>query len=286
LVFRQKERFRSDALVLAGRQVSWDDLATKGTDDADAVRVLTDRIADALRAVTVNLERWQDQPLVECGVRVWEAERGVPPAPAEHLARLDVTTRILATVRADAEPTGAALARDLDTYRRRIERLRLRPADLTANVGLSRGFSWAARRVPLVMPLAAAIALSGLVLFWVPYQLTGLAAGGAKRPEDQRATYKLLFGIGIYAFWVLGLTMAAALTVNVATALLVLVGAPILGMAGLVVRERWRGAWSDARRFLLLNGRRALADALRARQRELGARLDGLYQMFATRGVV
>lgn len=55
-------------------------------------------------------------------------------------------------------------------------------------------------------------------------------------------------------------------------------------MTGLVIRERWRGAWSDARRFLLLRSRRALGEALRARQRELGARLDGLYESFATRG--
>ncbi|HEX9705563.1 MAG TPA: 1-acyl-sn-glycerol-3-phosphate acyltransferase, partial [Gemmatimonadales bacterium] len=285
LVFRQKDVFRSDALVLAGRPVPWDDLGPRGTEDAEAVRLLTERIAEALRAVTVNLDRWQDQPLVECALRVWEAERGVPPEPAERVARLEVTTRILADVRQREEPVGEALIKDVDAYRRRIDRLRLRPADLKADVGLWRSVSWAARRVPLVMPLAAAIALAGLLLFWVPYQLTGWVAGGVRRPEDQRSTYKLLFGIAIYAIWVLGLAVTAALTAGVPAGLGVFVGAPVLGMSGLVVRERWRGAWSDARRFFLLRGRQALADALRARQRELGARLDVLYQAFATRGV-
>src|SRR5690606_25587955 len=44
LDFRDKERFRSEALSLVGQAVSWDDLAALGTDDPDAVRELTERI--------------------------------------------------------------------------------------------------------------------------------------------------------------------------------------------------------------------------------------------------
>jgi hypothetical protein len=51
-------------------------------------------------------------------------------------------------------------------------------------------------------------------------------------------------------------------------------------MAGLIVRERWRGAWEDARRFLLLRTRRPLIAALAGRQRELGERLDALHRRF------
>lgn len=284
LVFRQKDVFRSDVLALSGQWVAWDDLASRGTDDAEAVRLLTTRITGALRAVTLNLERWQDQPLVECAVRVWEAEHGAAPRPAERVARLDVTTRILAAVREDTDPTGVALTRDVDAYRRRIERLGLRPADLTADVGLVRGVAWAARRLPLVLPFAAATAFAGFVLFWTPYRLTGWIVNRMKRPEDQRSTYKLLFGIVIYALWVLALAAAAAAAGGVLAGLAVLAGTPVVGMAGLVVRERWRGAWSDGRRFLLLRGRRTLIAGLRGRQRELGARLDALYHTFAARG--
>ena len=56
LVFRRKEQFRSDALVIVGQPVMWDDLAHLGVDDADAVRALTERIAEALRLLTVNLD--------------------------------------------------------------------------------------------------------------------------------------------------------------------------------------------------------------------------------------
>ncbi|MEP7347967.1 MAG: 1-acyl-sn-glycerol-3-phosphate acyltransferase, partial [Gemmatimonadaceae bacterium] len=97
MVMREKDIFGSQALAVRGAPVVWDDLAQRASDDAEAVRLLTNRIDDALRAVTVNLEAWEDGPLVECAVQIWEAERGQPPSPAERVTRLQVTTQILAT---------------------------------------------------------------------------------------------------------------------------------------------------------------------------------------------
>lgn len=285
LVFRQKDTFRSDALVLVGQPVPWDDLASRGVDDEAVVRALTGRIAEALRQLTVNLERWQDQPLVDCAMRIWEAERGVPPDPGERVARLGATTRILATVRQSEHPAGTGLARDVEAHRRRLRRLGLRPVDLVADVSLGRGARWAARRIVLVMPLAAAVAIAGLVLFWAPYRLTGFVVDRMQRPPDQRSTYKLLVGIVLYAAWVVGLGALGAATLNIWAGLALLVGAPALGMGGLIIRERWRGAGGDVRRFLLLRSRRTLVDTLRAAQRDLGLRLNALYQDFAARGL-
>ena len=284
LVFRQKDVFRSDALVLVGQAVPWDDLAPLGANDEVAVRALTSRIAEALRQLTVNLERWEDQPLVDCAMRIWEAERGAPPDPGERVARLGSTTRILAAVRQSEDPAGTGLARDVEAHRRRLRRLGLRPADLLADVGLGRGTGWAARRVPLVMPLAAAVAIAGLMLFWVPYRLTGFVVDRMRRPADQRSTYKLLTGIALYAVWVVTLGGIGAATFNAWAGFGLLAGAPVVGMAGLVIRERWRGAGGDVRRFLLLRSRRELVDALRTAQRDLGVRLDSLYRDFAARG--
>ncbi|MGH7613808.1 MAG: 1-acyl-sn-glycerol-3-phosphate acyltransferase [Gemmatimonadales bacterium] len=283
LVLRQKDVFRSDALVLVGEPVPWDDLAPLGANDEAAVRDLTGRITEALRQLTINLERWEDQPLVDCAMRIWEAERGAPPDPGERVARLGATTRILAAVRLSDDPAGTGLARDVEAHRRRLRRLGLRPANLVSDAGLARSAGWAARRVPLAMPLAAAVALVGWLLFWAPYRLTGFVVERMRRPADQRSSYKLLVGIAVYAVWVLALA-AAAVTFNVWVGLGVLAGVPALGMAGLVIRERWRGAWGDVRRFVLLRSRRELVDTLRATQRDLGFRLDSLYQAFAARG--
>jgi hypothetical protein len=285
LTFREKDVFRSEAMVLVGEPVSWDDLVPAGADDTEAVRALTERIAAGLRTVTVNLERWHDQPILECALSVWEAERGLASQPPEYVNRLELTTRILAAVRSGDEPEATELAALVERHGRRLERLGLRPGDLRADVRLARGLSWAARRVPLVLPFAAVLGLAGFVLFWAPYRLTGWAVDRLDRPADQRATYKLLFGTAIYGLWVLAGAAVAAATVHVLAGAAVLVIVPLVGMAGVVVRERWRGAWTDARRFLLLRSRRRLRDALRERQRALATRLDAMYRGFLTRGV-
>jgi 1-acyl-sn-glycerol-3-phosphate acyltransferase len=284
LVLREKSAFRSEALALVGPAVAWDDLAGRGPDDAAAVRELTGRIAAALRRVTLNLERWEDQPLAVCAVRIWEAERGAPPAPAERVARLEVTARVLATVRARGDAAALALADDVRAHCRRLRRLSLRPSDLRADTGLGRGVSWGARRLPLVLPLAAATGLAGFLLFVVPYHLTGRVAALFRVDPDQRSTYKLLTGIALYALWVLALAVVAGVARGPAGALAVLVGAPIIGMAGLLVRERWRGDWRDARRFLLLRSRRDLARQLAERQHGLAVRLHALYETYAAPG--
>jgi hypothetical protein len=56
----------------------------------------------------------------------------------------------------------------------------------------------------------------------------------------------------------------------------VLLGMPVIGMLGLVIRERWRGAWDDVRRFFRLRSRHDLVAQLRDERHTLGARLDAL----------
>jgi 1-acyl-sn-glycerol-3-phosphate acyltransferase len=284
LVFRRKDAFRSRALVLAGEPVRWDDLAARGVEDDAAVRALTGRIAEGLRAVTLNLERWEDRPLVECAVAIWEAERAVPPDAEDQVGRLEVTTRILAQARRADDGDALELAHDVDLHRRRLRRLGLEPADLRAELGFARGLSWAARRLLLVQPLVATTALAGYLLFWLPYRLTGWIVDRLRLPEDQRSTWKLLVGIVVYAAWVVALAIVAGAALGGWAALAALAGVPAVGLGGLVVRERWRGAWDDIRRYTLLRTRRPLMSTLRDRQRDLGARLDALVRTYAPGG--
>lgn len=276
LSFREKETFRSDAFVVRGAPIEWADLAHRGPDDADAVRELTARIDAALRSVTVNLSSWEDRPLVECAVRIWEAERGTPSREAERLARMEFTTKTLAKVRANGDPHGLSLAEDVRRHDRRLTRLGLRPSDLSADVGTGRGMSWAARRFHLLMPVGIVLAGVGAVLFWVPYQLTGMIVNRLRLDQDVRSTWKLLIGIVLYALWLIALAVIAGTTFGWVGALLTAVGVPAIALIGLQVREHWQLAWTDARTFFLLRSRRSLIHKLREDQKELAARLERL----------
>ncbi len=286
LVLRQKDVFRSEVLVFTGRPVAWEDLALRGVDDTEAVRELTDRIAESLRQVTLNLERWEDRPLVEFAERIWELEFEAGRDPADRLARLDVTTRILAEVRRSEQAKALALAGEIESHRRRLARLGLRPSDLGADVGLSRGLLWAVRRLHLAIPAALALALAGVAIFWLPYRLTGFLAARARVPEDVRSTFKLLVGALFYLVWTIVLVTVAWLVGGVWTGLAVLILVPSVGISAQYIRERWHAAWNDMRRFMLLRSRRELVQSLRTRQRELAIRVNALYKDFAERGLV
>jgi len=278
LVFRQKDIFRSDALIVVGSAVPWDDLADRGTEDPDAVRDLTERIGVGLRQVTLNLERWEDRPLVETAVAVWEAEWGSGPDRAERVQRLDVTTRILADLRRAPDPRWDELVRAVRAHRRRLARLRLSPRWLGARADLATSVGWAVRRYVLVMPMALLLALAGLLLFLAPYWLTGKLVDRLRLDVDERSTWKLLLGGAVYGAWLLLLAVVAGFSQGPSAVLAVLLVVPVVGMAGLVIRERWRGAWIDARRFFLLRSRQDLVATLRDRQRELAERFKLLYE--------
>jgi 1-acyl-sn-glycerol-3-phosphate acyltransferase len=279
LVFRAKDRFRSAAWVVRGEPVGWDDLAGAGAEDPDAVRALTERIREALMAQTVNLDAWHDRPLVETAVRIWEAERGTGArrGAGDRVDRWVETARILARVRANRDPVGEELADEVAAFGGRLGRLGLHPADLGADVSLGRGVSWAAARLPLVAPLGAAVALVGWLAFAVPYHLTALVVSRIRLEADTRSTWQALIGAALYLAWVVAAVVGAVLLGAGWWAALIAIGLPAIGMAGLLVRERWRGAWRDGRRFLLLRSRRRLIATLHSRQQDLAVRLERLH---------
>jgi len=276
LVLRRRERFRSEALALIGPQVDWDDLARRGAEDAEAVRVLTSRLADALARVTVNLEGWEDRPLVDGAVRIWEAERGAPGEPSERMRRVDTAARLLAASRRAADPGTTKLVAELRAHVARLERLGLRPADLVAEVTLPRGVRWAMQRGRLLLLPASLLAIAGFLLFWAPRRLTGWVVDRLAPQAEERSSYNLVGGVLFYAAWLLLLAGLTASIGGVWAGLAALPAIPAIGIGGLVIRERWRGAWSDARRFFLLRSRRDLAAALRARQADLAARIEAV----------
>lgn len=276
LSFRAKELFRSDAYVVRGFPLAWGDLAARGPDDADAVRELTTRIDAALRGVTVNLAEWEDQPLVECALRVWEAERATPSRAGERLTRMQFTANGLAKVRASGDAEGLALIDDVRLHDRRLRWLGLRPSDLSADVRAGRAVRYAAGRLYLLLPLGLILAVVGGLLFWPPYRITGLLVARLRLPRDVRATWQLLAGAVVYAAWLSLLVWLVWKTSGWVIGVGALVLMPVVAIAGLYVRENWRSTFQDLRRFLLLRTRHPLIAKLRDEQKSLAERLDQL----------
>jgi 1-acyl-sn-glycerol-3-phosphate acyltransferase len=277
IVLRDRAVFRSEAAALLGDPVPWDDLANLGPDDHDAVRELTDRIDNGLRHLTVNLEGWEDRPLVDCVEAIWTANVASDRGPVEKTKRIALMTTILSRLRRMPGSRWSDLAPRVAAHDRRLRRLGLKPRDLCAPADLSTSLRWALRRLYLLLPPSIAVAALGHWLFWLPYHVTGFLARFVPRPEVEKSTLKLLLGALVYTVWALlvsGLVWrVAGVGWGLATAALL----PILGVVGQRFRERWRGTWDDARRFFLVRLRPELVQRLGQEQQEIFEETGALY---------
>ncbi|MFN2565966.1 MAG: 1-acyl-sn-glycerol-3-phosphate acyltransferase [Gemmatimonadaceae bacterium] len=278
LVYRRRERFRSDAFAVVGQAVAWDDLAHAGVDNVEAVRELTRRIDDSLREVTVNLQRWEDAPVVECAESIYVAEFGARTDPVRHVAHVREATEILARLREEESAQWAALVRDVARHARILKRLGLAPADVHVSPTGRDTLRWTARQVPAVaFTLLAAL---GCLIFWPPYRLTDVIASAAVSRPSARSTARLLYGLIIFAIWIALLAAAAARAGGAVAGLVALLVLPIWSLAALRARDHWYEWRAQVRHFFLRRARATTLQELRARQRELAARLKAVRDAF------
>lgn len=271
LLFGDKPIFRSDALILVGEPLSWDDLAARGG-SPEAVRELTARIEQALRQVTVNVERWEDARLVEAAEAVYSAEFPTASRPDHRVRRLGELSRALARIRTGEHPEWEPLAVELRRHDRRLRRLRLRPHQLRAP-GASSALTWTVRQLGAAL-LLVPVAAVGALAYALPYELTGRIADRSAPSHDSRATYKLLIGALAHFTWTLLLALVAGVAAGALAGAVALLLLPAAGLAAVYARDRWHRARGEADRFFVrLRHRRELAE-VRAAQRALAERLE------------
>ena len=274
LVVRDKGTFRSAALAIIGTPVPWDDLALAGAETTEAVRQLTARIDAAIREVTVNLEQWEDAPLVECAEAIHAAELGVANDRLTRHERVRDTARILLMLRDSGDPRWEPLANDVRAHERALGKLGLRPVDLREAPRVRAALGWTLRRLPLVAAAASGVAAIGITLFWLPYRLTGIVANIGNPNEDTVSTHKVLGGTLIFLLWILLLSGLAGAIGGFVWGIAALVVLPILAFATLAIVERWQDSLTDARRFFRLRRKDDLLTALRETQHALALRLE------------
>ncbi|HEX6105851.1 MAG TPA: 1-acyl-sn-glycerol-3-phosphate acyltransferase [Gemmatimonadales bacterium] len=273
LVLADRDRARSEALVVLGAPLVWDDL--RGSQPtAEAVRQLTGRITASLEAVTVNLDAWADEPLVTTAEAIYAVTHPVPPDPAERVRRLWLATRWLRALRASEDPRYPPLAAALRTHGRALARLGLTPADLRESSDLATALRWTGRQLPLLT--AGAMALMGLLLVSGPMILADLMTRGRAYGQESRASRHLYLGAALVVLWwtVLVIAIGAAGGGFAAAAAVGLL--PVIGFAGLAVQQAWGRRLHQARRWLLLRFGGRWRRAMLAEQEALGAALDDL----------
>lgn len=266
LEFDARDSFRSRCLLLYGpvRLV-----AEFGLEGEPLVAAMTERLRDDLTELLVEGATWDERLLI---ARV--AEMVTHDLGERSLERWNTIGRQVGTARKALAGVDEAT---VDKVRSAVERY----YTLLGQQGLEdeQLASGADPRAPgrgrrgaalvAVLPLA----LAGMVLYWLPYQLPRLAARLAKGSGDEVSTLKLGAGLVIFPVWAsilvvcsfmwLSAPLAAAATIAVLTAPFAALG--------------WLDRTPRLRRKLRFASRRAALDELRA------ARADAIALIESTR---
>jgi 1-acyl-sn-glycerol-3-phosphate acyltransferase len=224
LTFHEPGTFRSGwALVLVGAPVPVDDCrALAAREPEGAVRELTSRVAEALRALIVEVEDRETLRLALGLEAIRRAEAEDAPGPtdavdaggapdptgggtsrAERVAWVQVATRAYRWLAPRAPARVARLRAEVERYLADLERLGLSPQVVGRAYppGVARRY---AVREGLALLGGLPLAAWGVASHALPYWLTALAARCLATSPDVTATVKLVAGAVLYpASWAL-----------------------------------------------------------------------------------
>jgi len=239
---------------------------------------LTDRIEQAMRRVSVNLEQWEDEGLVRTAEQVWRAEFGAENTPAAEVERLRVITEALRELREGGEHPWRETAIELRAHGRALRKIDLTPEDLVLTITTGDAARWMLRKLPLV-PLLP-ISLVGAVFFWPPKQLAVWGADYTARLEgdDTVVTHRILVGGVAFPLWIVATSIAMGIWAGWSAGVLFALVQPFWAFAALRVGERRQAMWTAIRRFMLRRFIGDRLDTLRASQRSLAAKLQSLLE--------
>jgi 1-acyl-sn-glycerol-3-phosphate acyltransferase len=276
LVLTHPGRFRAGrALVSIGPAVaSADCVARHRTDLVGAARTLTDRLAAALRRQIVDAEDRETLALMRLMERVWREESGTRP-DSRSAAWLQSTARAYRWLRTTAPAEVEDFRREVEEYGLELDRLGVTPATLGRAYAPSIVLPYAAREIlPVVLGLP--LALLGIVLHVLPYQLIRLGIHLTRPEADVEATYKIAGGVVMFPLaWAFEAWLAARIGGPPLAVLLVLALIPT-GFFALAWQARLHDVTREATALWHFLARRGLRDRLLARRRALAQELDRL----------
>jgi 1-acyl-sn-glycerol-3-phosphate acyltransferase len=276
LVLDEPGRFRSgSALVLIGEPVATADcVALHRSDPVAAVRALTDRLAAALRRQMVEAEDRETLRLMRLIERVWREESGgrADPRSATWLQR---ASRAYRWLRQTAPAEVEHFRREVEEYDLALDQLRVTPETLGRAYAPSIVLRYAAREiVPVILGLP--LALLGMLLHVLPYQLVRLGIRLTRPEPDVEATYKIAGGVVIFPLvWALEAWLVARLFGGWSALLLLLALVPT-GFFALAWQARVQDVAREATALLHFLGRRSLHARLLERRRALAEELEQL----------
>jgi len=167
-------------------------------------------------------------------------------------------------------------------YDDRLRRFGLRDRHLDWQVPARDAARFAVRESAVALVLLP-LAVAAMIIFYIPYRLTGHAARWFTSEPDVAATAKVVGGAIVYGAWFAALAAAAWRLAGAPAALLLLALLPATAVAGLFAIERESAVIGAVRAwFVVRRTPPGTRDRLRRHRSELADILDEVNEWLAT----
>ncbi|WP_163865360.1 lysophospholipid acyltransferase family protein [Myxococcus eversor] len=275
LTYAEKHVFRSEVLIDVGPAIDVAAfLPADAASEPESVRALTERIAEGLRAVTLNLEQWADLPLVQLAEQLFSFKQG-GTLDAE---RLRLWARGVQLFRAQEPERFEDVRTHLASFQRRLALVHAEgPKDLALVYRTGNVVPFVVKNL-LALVFGLPLAALGLALFWLPYQVP--RAASRKAELDVQATVKFLTAFVVALVWWGALTVAAGVWGGAVWAVLTFVAVPPLALFTLYFAERWDVLKRDIDVFFTLGNRARLKALLLSDGERLAAEVERLAEEY------
>ncbi|MBK7860810.1 MAG: 1-acyl-sn-glycerol-3-phosphate acyltransferase [Archangiaceae bacterium] len=270
LTYAEKNLFRSAVHVEVGAPL-------EVTAEEDAI-ALTERIFAALRKVTLNLEQWEDLPLLQTAEALYALKAGPAASRAE---RLKAFARGMALLRAEEPEQFAQLKTEVLSLQRSLKLVDASPGDVATVYRPSGVLKFVLRNL-LAAALLPLFAL-GMVLFAIPFWIPPLVVRLARVSDDVEATVKVLLVLMLAPLWFGLLTVLAWRCYGLSGAAVAFAGTLPLALYTRYYFERRSAALRDARTFFTLGSQRGLKATLAREGEALASKLEHLAGALAPR---
>lgn len=285
LTYAQKHLFRSRVHVEVGEPILVQAVDAGLQDDAEQawVRELTGQVGDALRAVTLNLETWEDLDLIQTADRLFALRNGYREKDPERLrlfARGANYLRVVDPERFDD------LKEDVLSFHARLEMISADASTLQVKFEGRHVRRFIARNLVSLL-FGLPLFVFGIALFVVPYYFLKALALAVPMSRDRVATLKFISAVLMVPLWWTLCTAAGWAVAGVPGLVVMLTGTVPLAIFTLYFLERRRAALKDfvalfklgnrdrLRAYLLTEGER-LQEEIQRTVDELKPKLDEL----------
>ena len=252
LTYRSKTRFQSSVAIEVGNALDTSNFRSAyEADSVEAVRSLTAQIRERMTEVTLNLEQWNDLPLLQL------AERMLPPGGGHRVQRLRSFAEIGRRLEREDPESLQRLRERLAVFATRLEAGGVDLRHLEAGYAPGATLSFVASNL-LATLIGLPLTILGALAFALPFWLVRFAAKLAKPTPDIASTVKIiaatLFFPLMHGVWTVLAWQQAGPALGLNTLFLL----PIVGLYARHFLRRRKRAWREARVFLTLpfQGRR------------------------------